>query len=95
MVDSNHLPDAEAAEVLQRLDVAEARDGIEQLDWGGRKPCQTHTSSILQCMFLFHLQVSIFKKNKLDMLTGNTTGRQPLASISDKSEVTVPTAAHC
>lgn len=38
VVDANHLSYAEATEVLQRLHVAEARHGIQQLNRSGGKP---------------------------------------------------------
>lgn len=38
VVDADDLSDAEAAEMLQRLHVAEARHRIQQLNGGGRKP---------------------------------------------------------
>ena len=43
VVDPDLLADAEATEVLQRLDAAKPRHRVEELHWGGGQAWDTHT----------------------------------------------------
>lgn len=68
VVDPHHLADAEATEVLQRLHVAEARHGIEQLHRGGRKPWNTHTHTLLHFLNTWERHIPVFPWRKRKVL---------------------------